>query len=97
MEDQPAVEQIGFHPLGRQRRLTYRHIADQGRMRQRPGRTRHCHRQLAVEGQAQSITDDRLMNRGGTGRQSHRRRSVEHLADLQVVEDMGRSRQPCWH
>ena len=41
VEAQPAVEQVGLHPLSHQRGLADRHIAHQPRVGQLPGPTEH--------------------------------------------------------
>ncbi|BBW99276.1 hypothetical protein MMOR_02130 [Mycolicibacterium moriokaense] len=42
--------------------------------------------QLTVEGEAQSIAEDRLVDCGGPGREGHRGCRVKDLADVQIVE-----------
>ena len=86
VEGQPAVEQVGLHPLSGQSALPDGDVADQCRMRKRGRRPGDRHREVGVQRQPQPVTDDRLVHRGGTGRQRHRRRPVEYLADLEVVE-----------
>ena len=87
VERQPAVEQVGLDPLGDQRRLPDRHVADQCRVRQRRRRARspRAH-SWASSAQPQPVTEDRLVHGGRAGGQRHRRRPVEDLADRQVVE-----------
>ena len=56
------------------------------RMRERGRRPGDRHREVGVQRQPQPVADDRLVHRRGAGRQRHRRRPVEDLADLEIVE-----------
>ena len=85
VKGQAPVEQIGHHPLRHERGLADRHIADQRGMGEpSPG---HRSGELRVEGKPHPVAEDRLMSRCRTGRQRHRRCTVEHSTDVQIIEE----------
>jgi hypothetical protein len=85
--------------VGHQRRLPDRDVGDQPRVGQRGRSPSHCVRQVSVQRQPEPITHDRLMRRGHATGQRHRRRGVENLTDLELVEigSVGHRRSnPIW-
>jgi hypothetical protein len=86
VEGQTAVEEVGLHPLRRERRLPDGDVADQLRVRERGGRSGDRNGEVGVQRQPQPVADDRLVYRRRARRQGHRRRPVECLADHELVE-----------
>ena len=86
VEGHAAVEQIRLHPLGHQRGLADRDVADQCGVRHRARHPGHGVRQFGVQGQPQAVADDALVRGGDARGERNRRRPVEHLALRQVVE-----------
>ena len=86
VEHQAAVEQVGLHPLGRQRGLPDRDIADQRLVRHQTRHPRHGVSQSGVQGEPQSMSEDALMHGGDTGGEGERRCRVKYLAHREVVE-----------
>ena len=86
MKGQAAIEQVGLHPRSGECGLPDGDIAYQLRMCERRRRTGDRDGEIGIERQPKAVADDRLMHRGGASGQRHRRRPVEGLPDLEVVE-----------